>query len=259
MAVFGWVMLVVILLGGAGALAYVMLFNQKPAAAVSAEAGSDGSDGSATRDENVVTPDAGGKLKSKKGDKGDKGDKVDKVETGVKTGSANEAGSDDDDKGTKAGSGAPKTNTAKKNTGKFVAAIDDKLTWRQVSEAAKKAEAKFDWGTARLAYERLEKAKGYQFPGYAVYKQAHMAFQANDTAEALTLAQRASTMPGNQKADAKLLYAEALFKQGDYKRAKDFYIGLRKVSPDAKKKILEKKIAACNAKLSLPARDGITD
>ncbi len=133
------------------------------------------------------------------------------------------------------------------------------MTWRQISDAAKLAEKKKDWADARTAYERLEKAKGYQYPGYAVYKQAEMAFKSNDIADAVTLAQRASTLAGNHKPDAKMLYADALAKQGDNKRAKDFYIGLRKTASPAQKKIIDKKIAACNAKLGLPPKDGVTD
>ena len=125
---------------------------------------------------------------------------------------------------------------------------------------AKKAEAAGDWDTALAAYQKLEKAKGYKFPGYAVYKQAWAYFQSNDTQNAQLLAQRASTMEGNHKFDANMLYADALFKQGSYQRAKDFYIGLRKqVVSAAKKSELVKKIGACNAKLKKPERDGIVD
>src|SRR5207253_10468388 len=115
------------------------------------------------------------------------------------------------------------------------------LNWRQISDAAKRSEGQKDWGTARLLYERLEKAKGYQYPGFAIYKQALMAFKANDTADALTLAQRASGQPGNQKFDARLPYADALAKQGDYQRAKGFYVGLRKGAAAKVKADLDKK------------------
>jgi uncharacterized protein HemY len=149
--------------------------------------------------------------------------------------------------------------TAKKGVAtKEVAALEGKNTPKEISGVAKKAEAAGDWETALYAYQKLEKAKGYNYPGWAVYKQAWAAFQMNDTADALYLAQRASTMPGNQKPDAKLLYADALFKQGDYKRAKDFYINLRKQTHDKKEAAqLAKKIAACNQKLKLSDNDGI--
>src|SRR5262249_48318725 len=133
---------------------------------------------------------------------------------------------------------------------KTVAALDDKMTWKQISDAGRKAEGAGDWDAALLAYQKLEKAKGYQYPGWAVYKQAWAAFQLNDTNTALNLSQRASTMPGNQKQDAKLLYADALFKQGDYKRAKDFYIAMRKqFAGEAKKQaMVAKKITPSKQK-----------
>ena len=55
-----------------------------------------------------------------------------------------------------------------------------------------------------------------------------------------------------------VLYADVLFKQGDYQRAKDFYIALRKQMPD-KKAELAKKIARCNEKLKKPEHDGIAN
>jgi hypothetical protein len=146
-----------------------------------------------------------------------------------------------------------------KKATKRVALAEGKQTPAQLSDAAKKAEAVGDWETVLAAYQRLEKAKGYKYPGYAVYKQAWAYFQLNDVANAQALAQRASSMPGKQRGEAKLLFADALFKQGDFKRAKDFYIGLRKQAPKAERAQLAKKIASCNQKLKLPDRDGITD
>ncbi|HTL33140.1 MAG TPA: hypothetical protein VL326_08445, partial [Kofleriaceae bacterium] len=68
-----------------------------------------------------------------------------------------------------------------------------------------------------------------------------------------------ATMAGNQKVDAKILYADTYVKLGDYQRAKDFYLGLRKqVAGDkAKTALIVKKIALCNQKLKKPERDGL--
>jgi len=281
MAVFGWIMLILILLGGAGALAYVMLFNKKPATTAPANSGdgSDGSAGSATpaHEDETQTPETEPKSsgkKPKKGEKPEKGDKGEKTEKGsaaekpnataveVQKGSANEPEKTEKTEKTEKGSAADttaKTGTAAKKTGKTVAVADPKATPKEISDLAKKAESTGDWDAARVYYERLEKAKGYGYPGFAVYKQAQMAFQSNDTTDALNLAQRASNMPGNQKVMANELYADALFKQGDFKHAKDFYIMLRKKVPADKKPQLAKKIGLCNSKLKLPERDGLTD
>jgi hypothetical protein len=273
MAAFGWVMLILILLGGGGALAYVMLFNKKPATTVPGDTG-DGSDnlgsGSGSQTDEMLSPDGSnkrepGKKTPKKGDKPGEKDKTEKAGSGDKTGSAQTPASTDATKGSGSepdkGSAADKTTnkTQPKKTNKVVAVADDKATPKEIAEQAKKAESSGDWGTARLAYERLEKSKGYGYPGFAVFKQAQMAFQGNDTTDALNLAQRASNMAGNQKLMANELYADALFKQNDYKHAKDFYIMLRNKVPDNKKAGLAKKIGACNAKLKLPERDGVTN
>ncbi len=253
MAVFGWILLILILLGGGGALAYMMLYKQEPQTTTQPsqdKAVDDGSDKTAPEPTNVddSTDDKDSTEPKKHKGSAEKVEKAEKTEKTEKTEVKAPVEADDD-----------KTAAKKPVASKTVAALDDKMSWKQISEAAKKAEAAGDWDTALVAYQRLEKAKGYQYPGWAVYKQAWAAFQNNDTNNALNLAQRASTMPGNQKPDAKLLYADALFKQGDYKRAKDFYIGLRKQYAGEKKQLaqLTKKISACNQKLKLPENDGI--
>jgi serine/threonine protein kinase len=282
MAVLGWVLLILILLGGGGALAYMMLYKKEPT--TTAPMNEPATDGSGAQHRDQIAPDGTGDGADKKqkttGDKSDKTEKTEKLDKSDRATKADKPEkpekpeksdkSDKPDRSDKAAAPEPAPKVAAesdktaakepaKKATKTVAALDDKMTWRQVSEAAKKAEAVGDWEGALAAYARLEKAKGYQYPGWAIYKQAWAAFQLNDTANALNLAQRASTMPGNQKPDAKLLYADALFKQGDYKRAKDFYIGLRKQFAGEPKKeaMVAKKITACNQKLKLPDGDGI--
>jgi serine/threonine protein kinase len=273
-SVLGWTLLLLILLGGGGALAYMTLYKTEPA--TSQRQQDDAEDPDAAADEEPTAKkkavDKSGKPgKSDKGDKAGKVDKPDKAEPKAATPESAKPSGDDkangkpsgDDKATSKPSGDDKA-TAKAETKKgvapkVVAALEGKKTPKEIGAVARKAEAEGDWDAALAAYQKLEKAKGYQYPGWAVYKQAWAAFQNNDTATALGLAQRASTMPGNQKADAKLLYADALFKQGDYRRAKDFYINLRKLTTGEPKKAaqLAKKIAACNQKLKLPDNDGI--
>ena len=70
-------------------------------------------------------------------------------------------------------------------------------------------------------------------------------------------AQAAITAPGDQKTDAKFLYGDALFRRGEFKRAKNVFIALYDMSQgDAKAQAL-KKIAACNRELGLPEGDGV--
>lgn len=244
MAVFGWFMLVLILLGGGAAVAYVMLFQKKDPEVVPAAAydgGVDDQKGSATKDD-VETPKKPEKKRKNEPKAEPKAETKAEAKTDPKAESKAETGSADG-----------KTTKATKTV-----AIAEKATPAQISDVAKKAEASGDWDTALVAYQRLEKAKGYKFPGYAVYKQALMYFQLNDTANAQAFSDKAAKMPGNQKNDAKMLYADVLFKQGDYQRAKDFYIALRKQMPD-KKAELAKKIARCNEKLKKPEHDGIAN
>ena len=65
-------------------------------------------------------------------------------------------------------------------------------------------------------------------------------------------------MPGPWQTRAKLLFGDALFKQGEYKRAKEIYIVVRKGTTGDDKAAATKKIVACNAALGLNDRDGIT-
>ena len=250
LAVVGWILLMLILLGGGGALAYMMLYKKEPQTTPQPIKDNTikGSDERPTKVEPPVnSPQDTNPKKAPKETKAS--NDVKPTETKVDTGKgSNEPGST-----------AEKKDPKKNPTAKQVAALDDKASWKVISDAAKKAEGAGDWDAALLAYQKLEKAKTYQYPGWAVYKQAWAAFQLNDTNTALNLAQRASTMPGNQKPDAKLLYADALFKQGDFKRAKDFYVGLRKqfVGEPKKQAMVAKKISACNLKLKLPENDGL--
>ncbi|MDB4957454.1 MAG: hypothetical protein JWO36_5023, partial [Myxococcales bacterium] len=137
-----------------------------------------------------------------------------------------------------------------------VAAANDQAP-KALTKKGAQLEAAGDWYQARGFYMKLEKIPGYS--GIAVYKQAWAAFQANDTDAALALAQKAAGMSGAQKMDAKFLYADALYRHGDFDRAKNMYIGLRKVSPADKKSQAAKKIAACNRMLKLPEADGVVD
>jgi eukaryotic-like serine/threonine-protein kinase len=269
----GWLIVLLLVLGGGGAAAY-FLFLQKDAPVANSAGEGDGEPGTepqvagdpgagsaATKPDPDPDPKAGsGEVGAGSGDP-----TPDPTAAGSGDGNGSDAAKGPEDGPDKGVTKPPPKGTPKgtpKPGGKKTPAVklSGDETPKQISEAAKKAESSGDWDLARALYTKLEKSKGYQYPGYARYKQAWAAFQANDTMGALTLAESALRMPGNHKLEAKLLFADALFKQGQYERAKDLYVGLRKqvATPD-KRAQLAKKIASCNQKLKLPERDGIID
>jgi len=126
----------------------------------------------------------------------------------------------------------------------------------QLMRDAKALEDAGNWEDARAIYLKLEKNPA--FAGRAYYRDAWSAFQMSDTSDAIALAQKAATMPGPQRDDARVLIGDALFRQGDYHRARDIYIGIRKAATSSEvRSMLAKKITAANRVLQLPERDGI--
>ncbi len=240
MAVFGWIMLVLILLGGAGALAYFFLIQNADRAGTVPAAMGTASGSTAPMIEqgsNVVPPNGSGSQDT------------------AKTGS--DDSNDDSGSGTGSGSAKRPKNPATNPTPKHppVAAATNLADLKKQAIDLEKDQ---DWANARVIWEKLEKNKQYaQFAGYAVYKQAWAAFQSGDTTSALSLAQKAATMKGNQVIDAHDLVGDALFKQGEYERAKTFYIEVRGKVTGAKKTQVTNKIMAANKKLGKPERDGI--
>ncbi|MBV8762564.1 MAG: protein kinase [Deltaproteobacteria bacterium] len=268
MAVFGWLMLVLIIVGGIGAAAYVMFFKPPTKDVGTAAPGAlVGSDASAP----VVEPPPPGSADSSTAkqveiDTPKPPPTSDHVDVGSNAGSAVEAvGSDvapqveDTPKNPKNPKVPPGHHPPPPPHHPVVTAAADKEDKdpKALMKSGAAAEAGGDWQGARAIYMKLEKLKGYD--AIAEYRIAYDAFQSNDTTAAQTYAQKAAAKSGPQKIDAMFLYADALFKGGDFKRAKDVYTGLRgKVSGD-KKATATKKIALCNQKLGLPERDGVTD
>ncbi len=265
MATFGWVMLVLIIVGGIGAAAYVMFFkppgkdvgaaippaSDATAPAVAPPEGSAQGSAPAVQKQAVETPPPAGS------------NAVEAPETGsaveaVGSDAAPEEEHAPPGKNPKTGKGTPAHKPGSPHHGVQTAALErEEKDPKALMKAGAAAEAGGDWQGARAIYMKLEKIKGYD--AIAEYRIAYDAFQSNDTTAAQTYAQKAASKPGSQKIDAMFLYADALFKGGDFKRAKDVYTGLRgKVSGD-KKATATKKIALCNQKLGLPERDGVTD
>ena len=98
-----------------------------------------------------------------------------------------------------------------------------------------------------------------QFPGYALYKEAREAYDNNDLSKALQLAQRSVGISGSHQFDAKLLYADCLFKMGDHKRSKDFLLALgNRINSKQQQTLILKRVKNINRQLNLPDDDGVT-
>jgi hypothetical protein len=138
-----------------------------------------------------------------------------------------------------------------------VAVADDKdpKTAAALIRQAKAAEGASKWDEARAAYQRLEKFRPYR--SEAMYGQAWAAFQTNDAKMAEQLAGQLATEGGPFKTRAMFLYADALYRQSQYSRAKVIYQKLRTELHGDQRAIAQKKIAACNKELGLPENTGI--
>ncbi|HEX7838284.1 MAG TPA: serine/threonine-protein kinase, partial [Kofleriaceae bacterium] len=134
-------------------------------------------------------------------------------------------------------------------------AVVDNGDPRQLLKQAKELETARNWDEARAVWQRLEKNKTYH--SEALYHQAWAAFQSNDTAAASKLALQVGSEPGRFQIQAKFLYADALYRQGELERAKEFYKGLYKQLGGNDRALAAKKIVACNKQLKLPDSDGI--
>jgi serine/threonine protein kinase len=138
-----------------------------------------------------------------------------------------------------------------------VAVADDKdpRTAAALIRQAKAAEGASKWDEARAAYQRLEKFRPYR--SEAMYGQAWTAFQTNDAKMAEQLAGQLATEGGPFKTKAMFLYADALYVQSQYLRAKVIYQKLRTELHGDQRAIAQKKIVACNKELGLPENTGI--
>ena len=269
--VFGWLVLAAVLFGGVGALLFLALGERNAATKVA-----DAAPGAAGSSKDVVRvmlppPEADGSAR------GGSADPAPALAPDTLTGS-NAAGNDARD--------APQGDAARKPPPPSAAA-DDKLHKRpvlrtspsrrpppaQVSAATDDKDPKTTavlvkqatslekagrWSEARSAYKQLERAKGYNL-GEALFHQAWNAFQSNATTDAVQLAADAARQPGPYKTKAMLLYGDALFRQGEFARAKTIYLGVRKILTGEERANTVKKIARCNKELKLPESDGVTD
>jgi serine/threonine protein kinase/TolA-binding protein len=252
---FGWLLLAAVLFGGVGTLLYVALGERGERASAgideAAQPSQRGGVGSEAQTPEPPRAGSGGGGGKAGGDASSPGE-----------GSGAAAIDDPDRKpdGKKPGAGGtqtPNTNPRigiKRPVGPPPPPTDERDP-KALIRQGKQHEKSGDWEGARTAYQKLEKIKGYA--GQALYLQAWVAINTNDTDAAIQLAIRSASQPGTHKTEAKFLYGDALYKLGEYRRAKDIFMGLRKTSTGDLKATATRKIAAANRALKLPENDGI--
>ncbi len=133
---------------------------------------------------------------------------------------------------------------------------DDKPTALLIKEA-KSLEKAYKWNEARAVYQKLEKAKGYNL-GEALYHQAWAAFQSGAISDAVDLANAAiAQLSGPSKVQAQFLFGDALYKEGEFSRAKNVYTSIYNNQKGDEKMAAAKKVMACNRELKMPAAAGL--
>jgi serine/threonine protein kinase len=240
--IFGWLLLAVILFGGVGALLYVAL-------------GERGGERIQSNLEDATNPGTDEVIKSpvthpgKKPDKKKDRDKNDRDKNDNKTDNKTEKPETGKAPAGSAAALLPDKKTTKKSDKQKVADPKDskveEADAKDLLAQGKALEKKNEWAKARGVYERLERVKGHA--GRGLYLQAWTSFQSQDMKGAIDLLQRAILLEGAHVGQAKLLYADALFKTKEYKRAWDIYTRLRRETSNKELKAeLAKKITATN-------------
>jgi serine/threonine protein kinase/TolA-binding protein len=262
LGVFGWLVLAAVLFGGVGSLLYSALGERN--AATKASDATFNAAGSSREAPVIVLPspeDAGSPEPVATGSASQK--TAPPVPDAVTSSSGG-----GDDSGSEPARGDSSRKGDHKRTPPRVATIirrnsapppagDDKSVAALVNRA-KAFERDGRWTEARAVYQKLEKVKGYSL-GEALYHQAYAAIQSNATEDAVKLAREAGHQPGQYKIPAMFLYGDAWYRQGEFLRAKEIYITLRKTVTGDDRATTTKKIAACNKALKLPEADGVVD
>ncbi|HPH66750.1 MAG TPA: protein kinase, partial [Kofleriaceae bacterium] len=106
---------------------------------------------------------------------------------------------------------------------------------------------------ADKVFDEVSKMKGYA--GAANYTYAFGLFQNNNYAGAARYA-KAAALSGYDKGKAMALEGDAYKRQNDFSKAKSLYIGaLQRITDTSTRTSLKRSIAACNAELKLPANN----
>jgi hypothetical protein len=235
LGVFGWLLLAAVLFGGVGALLYVAL----------------GERGSNPKTENLGT-----KVEQPPAPQDTPPPPVKQPDQGSdNTPKPNSATIKDTTH--KPPQPPPRNNQVDKTVKRPVAVAnpdDPKALLKQ----GKALEKQGEWEQARGVYQKLERLKGYA--PEALYLQANAALGGKQTDDALMLAKKAAEQStGQRKIDAQFLYGEVLYRQNEFSRAKDIFLGLRKRLTGEQKINATKRVAWCNKALHLPDNDGVTD
>jgi TolA-binding protein len=231
---FGWLLLAALLFGGVGALLYVALGERGERAPSRLEA----TQPPARRAEEA-TPAPGSAADPSRPAVG-----------GVKA-------PDSDAEDSKVDPKRPATRAPIKRPPLPPPAVTDERDPKALLRQGKAHEKAGDWEAARQVYQKLEKIRGYAGP--ALYQQAWVALNMSETDQAIQLVLRSAAQPGTHKTDAKFLYGDALYKQGEFKRAKEIFLSLRKTLTGEPKRTATLKVAAANRALKLPDNDGIEE
>jgi hypothetical protein len=235
---FGTIVLALLLLGGAGALAFFAVGEWKAGRKSAAQAGA------AASAAKVVTPAPAPSIVQEVAPVA-----VVKNDPPAVVGSGSAAGS-----GQMLATAPPvkpevksevKTepkNVAKKSAKALLAELDRLSRAGHMDEADK-------------VFDEVAKMKGYA--GAANYTYAFGLFQNNNYAGAARYA-KAAALSGYDKGKAMALEGDAYKRQNDFRKAKTLYIGaLGRITDTSTRTSLKRSIAACNAELKLPANNGI--
>ena len=120
---------------------------------------------------------------------------------------------------------------------------------RDLVAEARAHEMASEWQLAADSYRKLEAFDDWR--GFALYREGWSAFQQGDFVAARQLAAKAMTARRAPRAEARELYGDALFKLGEFERARNVYVAIEKTATQAPARtMLRKKIAACDRMLT---------
>jgi hypothetical protein len=249
----GWLLLGALLFGGIGAIIYVAMGERgERTQTAPANNASDALQQPAVQQPPPPTPGSNAKPAANNGSNGSGGSAVPVVGPG--------SGSGEDKTVQKPDAKNPKkqqTPPPKPPKKQVAATAAEEKDPKALIKLGKSLEKQQEYDQARGVYMKLGKIKGYG--PQALFMQAWAAFQAQDNHAAEQLAKQAIEANVANKTEAMFLFADAVFRQGDYPRAKKLYISLRSKVQGEMKATATKKIAACNKAMKLPEMDGVTN
>ncbi|HLL25951.1 MAG TPA: serine/threonine-protein kinase, partial [Kofleriaceae bacterium] len=243
----GWLLLGALLFGGVGTLIYVAMGESGERSAASEKALENSSDASASRESIEPQPGASETTRNAMPSS------VTTETAAPKPGSAATIDRAVNKQPEQKPNAQPKRPVPKQATKKV--SVAEEKDPKALVKLGKSLEKQGEYEQARGVYMKLGKIKGYG--AQALYMQAWAAFQGQDNHAAEQLAKQAIEANVSNKTEAMFLFADSVFRQGDYARAKKLYIGLHGKMNGDTRATAAKKIAACNKAMKLPEADGI--